>query len=471
MEKQPATSKSEFSRRLLNKLSLIKPFFILFFIFSQFYTFADTLTPELIKNLVIIPSSNTELITDVEIKFEVFIPDVDPSRIDFAQPSDTDKYTFKTVRKIASTSSLYGTSIEAWIVFYNDGTFELPPLTTKINGKNYKIPFEEINIGVNPSKQKPVLIITLANGTTITSKDEYSSKPILTVKAGDEIVFTTQMQYALQLVQEKSELPKNSIFKKTKTFEEDNKKYHEKDTIGAIYPVAEYSWIPLVPGKVTFPSIRLSVMTFTGTKTEIKLPQVYVQVLESEEKIKTSNEDYFDLAFELPEQSLETIQTVNNILTEEQCRKLAELRTAERNSLFGPEKKERIEYEKALGLPSSTGEFKLPVFYIYIFFTVVFLVISILFIIRKKIILTILSGSLFVTMAIFTFYGINQVTAKYAISKGCTIQSIPEMKVESKSELPAGTRINITAQSSGWIYVELGETCGWCHEDEVIVIK
>lgn len=462
MEKQRTNSINKFCRRLLTGiLSLV--------LCNSFY--AEELTPEHINNLIIIPSTTSELYSDAEIHFEVFVPSTRSYQIDFVKPQNTDNYTYKSVEKVESMTSMEGTNIEMVVVFDNPGDYTLPALNTRIAGKSYKIPFEAINVKVNPAKQKPIILIKLKDGTTFSSSENYNQKPKLTVKAGEKIYFTTQMQYVLQLMNERADLPKDSLFYKTKSIESESKQYHEKDTLGTIFNVSEYCWTPLIPGKVSFPEISMNVTTYTGSKTEVKMSSFYVEVLEADDTEKKSEENPFETAFAIETINTETSEIQRNSITEDQCQKLADLRSKEKHSLFGSAKKDRKNYESTLGLPSSESEFSQPLFYIYLVLTVIMAVVLIILIIKKRRILIIIFSIALVAFGILLIISISRITDSYAISKGCTIQSIPEMKVDSKSELPAGTRVSITAKSSEWIYVELGETCGWCHEDEVIFIK
>ena len=52
------------------------------------------------------------------------------------------------------------------------------------------------------------------------------------------------------------------------------------------------------------------------------------------------------------------------ILTAQEAEYIAELRSKERHSLFGKARKERIAYEKMLGMPYSQKEFKIAWIYI-----------------------------------------------------------------------------------------------------------
>lgn len=461
MEKQRTATISEFCRRLLILFSI-------FFISTNLWAAPSEDT---LPSLYVIPVSGQNLYADTDIQFELFIPNIDSAKVKYETPSDTDSITYKKIRCINSESNIYGTSIQLWINFSEEGSFTLPPLKINVQNKKYEIPFENVEISLDPQKQRPVMLIEFSDGTVVSSQDDSIQNPVLSVPAGEKIIFKTQMEYVLQLISEKYDLPLDSIFTRTKVFEPADGPYHEKDTIGTIFPVSQYEWTPLAQGTVTFPEIKLNVISYTGIKTEIRLPQFYIQVLPPVSETAQQSDDIFEQAFSEPEKTAVSEPVKSTVISQEDCEKLAELRSKERHSLFGSARKNRVDFEKTLGLPATQKEFQVPVFYILLFFAIVFAVLLVIAILHKKISYSILSGAMFLFFTVGVIYAHNKISNQFAISKGCTIQSIPEVKVESKSELPAGSLIQIKEKSSGWIYIELGETCGWCHEDEVVVIK
>lgn len=464
MEKRTAATIAKLSRRLL----VICSFFFLIQPLSAF-----GFDSSVVNSLSIIPSNNQDFYCGNSIEFEVFIPNAELSQVDVTKPSDTNNYTVQKVLTSESKTQISGTQLQLWIEFNNPGSYTLNPLTVKIHGKKYKINFENIEVSLNPQKQRPLYMVEFQNGKVFTSQDKASAEPVLTVHAGEKIYFKTKLQYILQFVSEKYDLPKDSLFSRTQVYEEPDENYHEKDTIGKIFPISEFVWTPLTEGLFALPSIRANVISATGTKSEIKLPSIYIEVISAASVITKNEDSAFDDAFapapitnEAPKPNIQIIE-----ISQQDCEKLAELRSNEKHSLFGKARKERILLEKELGLPSTQNEFKLTFLFISLALCIIFAIILLIWIIKKRMIYSILTGTILVFLIFSLVYSVVKVHKKYAISKGCTIQSIPEVKVESKSELPAGSRITITEKSSGWIYVELGETCGWCHEDEVILIK
>ena len=66
---------------------------------------------------------------------------------------------------------------------------------------------------------------------------------------------------------------------------------------------------------------------------------------------------------------------------------------------------------------------------------------------------------------------LRNINREHAVSMGCTLYSIPEINAESKSELLPGSYVQIKEKNGDWLYVNLGETGGWCKKDNFIIIK
>jgi hypothetical protein len=64
-----------------------------------------------------------------------------------------------------------------------------------------------------------------------------------------------------------------------------------------------------------------------------------------------------------------------------------------------------------------------------------------------------------------------KVHSRSALSLRCTLYTIPAENAQTKSQLPAGNRVQIRDEAADWYYVELGESVGWCRKNEVLIIK
>ena len=110
-------------------------------------------------------------------------------------------------------------------------------------------------------------------------------------------------------------------------------------------------------------------------------------------------------------------------------------------------------------------------FYFFSAFVILSIVLFIVFL-KKKMVLQacISSAALFFGLIFFIFVSV-QMVKKYGISTGCKISSIPEKNAKAESSIGAGNRVLITEDAGEWIYIQLGETGGWCKRNEVIFIN
>ena len=69
------------------------------------------------------------------------------------------------------------------------------------------------------------------------------------------------------------------------------------------------------------------------------------------------------------------------------------------------------------------------------------------------------------------FYSVGQRIQVFGICKGCTISSVPEASAEAVSEISAGNLVEIHEKAGKWYYIELGQTGGWCLQDDIILVK
>ena len=435
-----------------------KIFLILLLAFLPLMAFSQT----------IIPEDGQSLITNTTIKFYTIIENVRPGQVTIENPTENENVVYKVLRRSEEYSEPGGTRIEISLSFKKSGTYQLEPLRVIIKGKTKKLPFEPLVIKENPMELVPLLVVKFKNGQTVSSKDSSSQ---ITVRAGDKIYFTLCLQYAVQLVQYSWDLPKDSIFTELKQYEITEIKNRDKVYSEALIPVADFEWIPLVEGRMDFPQFKLTATGYNGVKTNLALPQFYINVT----KAKTSagktnnNSSLFDdaFAYDIPEEK--TAAKVE--ITDSICQRIADLRARERHTLSLTAARERADYEKSLSLPYEQKEFHVILLILALVMVVAIGFFLVLFICRKMPLAYIFMGVLEVCSIVFLIYSIVQSSARHGISRGCKIYSIPEEKAESKSEIPAGNRITITEESGNWIYVELGENGGWCIKDQVIEIK
>ena len=446
MEKQRSKSKRLIGRRLL----------ILFFMTAAFPAFSQTLTSAMIRDLRISPVQNQQFQVNTDIKFEVNIPYTLPSQIDVSMPEETEHMIFKTLRKVESDG---GTKFEIWFLFDKTGTYTPKPLIIKIKNSRRQIQFESVRIGINPKEQDPLCVIVTPQGNNNN----------LTLRAGEKLKFGVYLQYAVQLTQFSWDIPKDSLFEQTRTYEFTEIKQREKVVTDELIPISDFEWTPLVPGIVEFPHFTIQAIAYNGDKVTIRMPQITVKVLEGTKKAVSEGTSYFEAAFNTDEILDEGNNTAE--ITVEAAKLIAELRAKERHSVFGKARKLRIVLEREYNLPYSEKEFKLLWLYVCLVLFAAVAVLMIICIFKKKHGIVLLSSVGLVLILVVTIYCGVCAGRKYGISTGSKVYSIPESNAAITSELPAGNRVQIISQTENWYLLRFGETEGWCKKEDIALIS
>ena len=465
MEKQRITTISKPCRRLLIQL------FIIFFLTSG--VFSQSISASQIAKLRIVPSQNQNLYTKTDIKFELLIPKVKASQVQvLSDASQADVY-FKSMKK-SEDYTKNGTFIEIWYNFDKAGTYQLKPLSVIIQNRTRSIQFASVEISDDPSRQLPRIVIVFSNGKRIYSDHGTYSEPVFSATTGKKLNFTVNLQYATQLVQFNWELPKDSIFTQTKTFEITEVKYREKKPSSELIPVSSFEWTALTAGYHLLPKIKLIATGYDGYRNELLLPEAGIDFvsLNPIPENPTTESNIFDSAFSTDNQQLITSPRIP--ITLEDCQNLARLYSKERNSIFShySSRKNRQQLESHLELPVNPGRiFSLGQLLGAILFLIGSIIVFILSIREKKQFRLLISSALILISVVLLMYSIVKRTEVYGVCKGCTVFSIPDEKAGSSSEIGAGNKVRVSEQSGGWLFVQLGETSGWCKEKDIIIIK
>ena len=446
MEKQRTKSGRTSGRRLL----------ILLLLSVTFPAFSQTLTNAMIRDLRIAPAQNQQFQVNTDIKFETEIPFTLPSQIDVSMPEENENMIFKTLRKVESDG---GTRIEIWYQFSNTGTYTPSPLVVKIKNSRRQIQFESVKIGINPKEQQPLCIIATPQG----------NNKNLTVRAGEKLKFSIYLQYAVQLTQFSWDIPKDSLFDQTRTYEFTEIKQREKVITDELIPISDFEWTPLVPGTVAFPRFTIQAIAYNGDKVTVRMPQITVKVLEGRKNTATEGTSYFEAAFNTDEVLDEGNNTAE--VTVESASLIAELRGKERHSVFGKARKLRVVLEREYNLPYSQNEFKVMWLYVCLVILAANIFVLLFFIYKKRHGLVLLSGVALVLFVVVTIYCGVCAGRKYGISAGTRVYSIPESNASVTSELPAGNRVQIISETQNWYQMRFGETEGWILKDTVFEIK
>lgn len=440
----------------------------LLLLFNQQLVFSQQLTRQDFAQLRIKPAENQNLYTDIDIKFEVEIPYVNSSQIEVYSPEEKSNIVFKTLKRTDSYKEIGGTKIEIWFSFEKEGDYQLAPLQLKVQGVAREISYSNVKIQKNPKQLSPIMIIQFNDGTQITSQDQAIQEIYRSVYEGKEVKFTVYFKYGVQLVNFNWEIPKDSIFTQTREYDIVQTKYVDAKQ-DELIPVSDFSWTPLLPGEVKFPLITMAITSKSGYKTELKLPNLLIQVLPKPEEEEIVTEELFEQAFEKEQIVSPEIKRIE--LSKEQCTRLAELRIKERRSIFGINRNKRVELEKSYGLPSDIKEFSIIYLFLSLFFVLVCIVVFIYFCIKKKNLYKIIFFILILCFTSLAFFCISKTKTRHGICLGCSIYTIPDESCESKTELQSGSYVNVQEESGHWYFVLLGENGGWCSKDDVILIK
>ncbi len=444
MEKQRNKFFSESCRRLLIKGLLIAAFFL---IAGSTSIFAQILNPVEGQNFYV----------NDDIKFEVQVPKVLPAQIDVTLPDEIENTSFKTLRKVESEG---GTKIEIWYSFSKPGTYTLPALNVKVRNSRKRYPFGTVAIAYNPKDLDPQCVILT----------DYGRNASFTVHAGEKIKFKLCLCYAVQLMQFSWDIPKDSLFTQVRTYDFTEIKQRDKVVSDELIPVSDFEWTPLVPGVMTFPSFKIVAVSYSGHKLEVPMPGITVTVLKGRGGASTAADNLFSEAFDaafLNEQEKEVV-----VVTEQDAQEIARLRKKEKSSFLFLHKnrKARAEYEKSLSLPYNQKEFALMWIFLAGAFVLALVVLLIIVIIKKNSLGVISVGIILICSLILFIYTFVQGNKNYAVTSGSEVFSIPEPAASAKSELPAGSRVQILSESGDWYFIRFGQTEGWCLKDGIILI-
>ena len=294
MEKQRIKSGSKSFRRLL-KIGFLSALLCKAGGWQGAYA-QSVITQAQANALSIAPVENQSLYTKSDIKFEVLIPNAQANSIILQSPSSLPNVTMRTMRKNQEFGENEGTKIELWFNFEKKGDYKLPPLSLLISNRRRTIPFAPVTIADNPEFLSPRVVLLFPDGVTLysdeipTPKDKNYGKPVFDWNTGKTIAFSVCLQYAVQLVQFNWEIPTESIFTQTKTYDILEIKYREKRYSDELIPVADFEWTSLAEGEKSFPKIKLTATAYNGYRNDINIPDFIINFLPKAESEKNVSE-------------------------------------------------------------------------------------------------------------------------------------------------------------------------------------
>ena len=440
--------------------------------------------------IVLTAVEGQDLFTEEDIKFEMIIPGFKPSEINMISDKNQDNAekerfskdyndypSFKSLKKYEERND-NGTKLQLWYSFNKKGNYSLLPVVAEIEGEEVEIKFAPVNIVNDPNKMMPEVIIKFSNGVTLTGSDIIEN-PVFNAATGESLYFTIYVQYASSLVKFNYDIPKDSIYIETRTYdilEGSSDKY--KTPSNNLIPVADFQWTVPEKGIMTLPEFRITATSYNNKKADLSFPKIKINFVDKAlSGNNISNGDFdsaFDESFQGPSESALTVEkNGKNSISLEDCQKLAELYSAERNSFFSyfGAKKARKDFEEELGLPGAKSTTSVGLIYIAVIFIILGAVI-LFFSIRKKKFFRAGTGAVVMAAAISLLcFTISRRSKIYGISKGCTIYSIPESNAEASCMIGTGSLVLVTETTDIWYHVELGEASGWCPKDNIIIVK
>ncbi len=446
----------------------------LFFVFAAVFSQSQKkLTYSQMISLVVAPQ-NERNYAGQECCFELKIPYTKADSVQASIPDLPSGVNFVSMRRSDYSEDENGTKIELWLNFSEPGTYELRVMRITVNGKIYPIKFMPVTISENPRDLLPQLVIKFDNGVDLVrqKKSKISEKAAFSAEAGSKLKFTVYLQYAVQLISFDWEVPKNSIFTQTASYPVASGIRGSTDFSEELIPVSSFEWQPLTVGNMIMPKMRIVAISYNGTRTELPLPDSFIQVTESSAlpSFSEAEENHFPDAFE--DSAVDLYSASEQSISIENCKTIARLRSDERRSLpFGKTEKRRADFEKSVGISDSDNEPGYFEFWVFLSLSILSLILGVLFAFSKKILEIVFSAIFALSFAIFSVIFFARIKICSGIFAGGKITSVPEHTAEISETINAGKKVFVEQKAGEWIYVRIGASGGWTLSENVIFIR
>lgn len=446
-------------------------FFVLAAVFSQSQ---KKLTYSQMISLVVAPQ-NERNYAGQECCFELKIPYTKADSVQASIPDLPVGVNFVSMRRSDYSEDENGTKIELWLNFSEPGTYELRVMRITVSGKIYPIKFMPVTIFENPRDLLPQLVIKFDNGVEFVrqKKSKASEIPAFSAEVGTKLKFTVYLQYAVQLISFDWEVPRDSIFSQTSRHSVASGIRGSTDFSEELIPVSSFEWQPLTVGNMMMPKMRFVAISYNGTRSELSLPDSFIQVNESPVSLSSpleSEENHFPDAFE--NSSTYSYSPSESVISKKDCENIAFLRSKERRSLpFGSEAKTRRDFENSVGI--SDGEAEPVYFGFWIFFSLSLLglIFSVFFIFSKKIVRLTFFSIFSLFFALFAVISMFRIKKDSGIFTGGKIAPIPEFSVDGVESINAGKKVFVEQKAGNWLYIRNSSSGGWTLSENVIPIR
>ena len=409
-----------------------------------------------------------------ECGYELNLPGIVPSTVQMEIPDTPENVRFLTFKKedYIDSEGYQGTRLQAWFMFSAPAEqVKLPPFQVRIRSRRYVIPVKAVTVYEDPARLFPEMFVVF---------DRAEKNSSIALEAGETVSFTLYVRYCTQILHYSWNLPKNSIFTETKRYEIAHGKSLGKEFSPDSFPVARFSWTPLVVGEYDLPPISVEAVAYNGARRQIapvakKL--VVRAAAQKKEVAKDSRENmlFADAFAPPPEETALPAEKANAVVSDDEmlefCQRLVDLRRAERNSLpFSRESAARkaFEKEKEIVAPAEPSK-KLPVTLLAV--AVAFaLLAGALFLLRhpRRMIPPLIAALAFLG---WSLWGYASLGAHYGIFTGGAVSSVPEESVSATVQVTGGIRVRIAEKAGDWVYIT-GDGCsGWVKTSAVLVIE
>lgn len=393
---------------------------------------APRISPSQIRQLKISPVPNQILEAGRDIKYELIIPETEPSSVEITNPQSVDTIIFKTLRR--TQDNFDGTRIEIWYEFTKGGEQSPAPLVVKIGRNTYRIPFVPCELKENPANLKPCMTIAFKNGNRISTDGRDIQSPLFSSTVSSRLRFTVYVQYTKNVIKFDYDIPKDGLLDNLRTYEIAEAKYRETSYSHDLIPVADFEWIPLKSGNISLPQIRMTVIQYDGLQTKLSTPDCFIKVTPSKNgNVTASGTDRF----------------FKDSFAEEENLSVSGTSSDNGNDIF-----KRIDIRRK----------RLQItFYISLAVLVLALLLVSLLKIKSPFPYTILALLMLLVLIFFTVLS----KKKTAVYTSGTVSSIPEKNVGKQVQIPENSEVRIIKETAYWYCIQNGGITGWTQKENI----
>lgn len=442
---------------------------------NGFFVNAKTPSASAIRRLKVEPDSNA-FFTAQENGFTLKIPGTDPLLVQTDLPQLPEGIQLITSKKeeYVSEQGERGTLVHLWFTFKETGPVRLPPLIVIIDERTFYLPFGNVTVFENPNLISPQLLVDFISGAKLNRSN--GEIKVYEAVAGQEIIYELKLKYFSQILSFDWQLPKDSLFKELNRSDYARGKNAGRNFSDQALSVAQFSWKPLVPGEYIMPPVSISAVAYNGSTRSLSVPRIVIKVVseENNQTQKTGNKEFskkiFGSAF--TQKQTTNYQITKSEFSNENSKKLAELRSIEKNSFFFQKaRKQRAEFEVLHGLSVAENEVNVPLARLFFILTFIFVFLTVLSAVLRKKALSVVFLIFAVVFIVFSSIAGNKIADEYAIFAGGNITPVPEETSSAVHKTEGGLRVQIVEKTGDWFYITANDVNGWTKKENIYEIK